>query len=61
MEARAVRIISLPPANPNARLDYIFVNNPMKAYLRQCFVVREPSVVQKASDHYPVVADFQVE
>ena len=52
---------TLPPPVPNARLDYIFVNNPMKAYLQQCFVVREPSVVQEASDHYPVVADFQVE
>lgn len=49
---------TLPPPNPNARLDYIFVNAPMKTYLKKCWVVREPSSVNLASDHYPVMAEF---
>lgn len=49
---------TLPPPNPNARLDYIFVNATMKAYLKKCWVVREPTSVNVASDHYPVMAEF---
>ena len=49
---------TLPPPNPNARLDYIFVNAKMKAYLKKCWVVREPKSVNFASDHYPVLAKF---
>lgn len=49
---------TLPPPNPNARLDYIFVNAKMKEHLKQCWVVREPNNVNQASDHYPVIAEF---
>jgi len=49
---------TLPPPNPNTRLDYIFVNAKMKAHLRKCRVVREPENVNHASDHYPVLAEF---
>ena len=49
---------TLPPPNPNTRLDYIFVNEKMKVYLNKCWVVREPSNVNLASDHYPVMAEF---
>ncbi|GAB1470220.1 hypothetical protein MASR2M66_10970 [Chloroflexota bacterium] len=49
---------SLPPPSPNARLDYIFVNTPMKSFLKKCWVVREPESVILASDHYPVMAEF---
>jgi exodeoxyribonuclease III len=49
---------TLPPPNPNVRLDYIFVNSKMKAYLKRCWVVREPNSVNLASDHYPVIAEF---
>ena len=49
---------TLPPPNPNARLDYIFVNAKMKVHLRKCWVVREPNNVNQASDHYPVMAEF---
>jgi endonuclease/exonuclease/phosphatase family metal-dependent hydrolase len=51
---------TLPPPHPNSRLDYILVNEVMKAYLINCWVVREPSAVLKASDHYPVVAEFEL-
>ena len=46
-----------PPA-PNGRLDYIFANEALKPHLQRCFVVREPPEVDRASDHYPVVAEF---
>ena len=49
---------TLPPPNPNSRLDYILANAKMKAYLKRCWVVREPDDVHRASDHYPVMAEF---
>lgn len=49
---------TLPPPSPNSRLDYVFVNATMKAYLKKCWVVREPDIVNLASDHYPVMAKF---
>jgi endonuclease/exonuclease/phosphatase family metal-dependent hydrolase len=51
---------TLPSPYPNSRLDYIFVNSVLKTNLKKCWVVREPSVVEKASDHYPVVAEFEL-
>jgi exodeoxyribonuclease III len=49
---------TLPPPEPNARLDYIFVNDEMKKYLKKCWVVREPDSVNLASDHFPVMVEF---
>lgn len=49
---------TLPSPNPNARLDYIFMNSKMKNSLSKCWVVREPQDVNLASDHCPVVAEF---
>jgi exodeoxyribonuclease III len=49
---------TLPPPNPNARLDYIFVNALMQPYLKKCWVVRGPNSMNFASDHYPVMAEF---
>ncbi len=51
---------TLPPLQPNARLDYILVNDALKSHLANCRVVREPFAVLKASDHCPVVAEFQM-
>jgi endonuclease/exonuclease/phosphatase family metal-dependent hydrolase len=51
---------TLPPPDPNSRLDYIFVTSGLKRYLKRCWVVREPLVVEKASDHYSVVAEFDL-
>ncbi len=51
---------TLPPSSPNSRLDYILATDTMKAHLQQCFVVHEPFAVQQASDHYPVVAEFEL-
>ena len=49
---------TLPPPNPNSRLDYVFVNATMRPYLKKCWVVREPNSVNDASDHFPVMAEF---
>ena len=49
---------TLPPSDPNSRLDYIFVNGKLKDYLKRCWVVKEPASVNQASDHYPVMAEF---
>ncbi|MFN8413224.1 MAG: endonuclease/exonuclease/phosphatase family protein [Anaerolineales bacterium] len=49
---------TLPPPTPNARLDYIFANDKMKNHLKNCWVVRDPKSTNLASDHYPVMAEF---
>jgi exodeoxyribonuclease III len=49
---------TLPTPEPNARLDYIFVNAEMKKHLKRSWVVREPESANLASDHYPVIAEF---
>ena len=49
---------TLPPPNPNSRLDYIFVNTKLKTYLKKCWVEQEAKNVNLASDHYPVIAEF---
>jgi endonuclease/exonuclease/phosphatase family metal-dependent hydrolase len=51
---------TLPPPYPNSRLDYIFINSVLKSNLKKCWVVRKPSVVEQASDHYPLVAEFEL-
>lgn len=51
---------TLPPPEPNARLDYIFVNAEMKKYLKRSWVVRESESANLASDHYPVMAEFSI-
>ena len=51
---------TLPPPRPNTRLDYIFANSILTPHLKSCQVVREPAAVLHASDHYPVVAEFDL-
>ena len=51
---------TLPTPTPTIRLDYIFVNEELRAHLRKCYVVRQPEVVTQASDHFPVVAEFAI-
>lgn len=50
---------TLPTPDPGVRLDYIFASAPLAARLQSCAVVAEPLAVQRASDHYPVVAEFR--
>ena len=49
---------TLPTPDPGVRLDYIFANTLLAAQLRSCTVVTDPPAVHRASDHYPVVAEF---
>jgi endonuclease/exonuclease/phosphatase family metal-dependent hydrolase len=51
---------TLPPPVPNTRLDYIFASPGLVPFLRTCEVVTAPSAVLRASDHYPVIADFEI-
>ncbi len=50
---------TLPTSAPNARLDYIFASPLLLPYLRNCTVIREPDLVREASDHFPLVAEFE--
>ncbi len=50
---------TLPTGHPNSRLDYILVNSSLRPRLKNCWVVREPDAVNRASDHHPVAAEFE--
>ncbi len=49
---------TLPAKNPDIRLDYVFANHALLPRLTACQVVREPEVVLQASDHLPVIVEF---
>lgn len=51
---------TLPPPHPNTRLDYIFASPALASSLRRCEVVTVPPAVEKASDHYPLIAQFEL-
>ena len=46
---------------PSTRFDYVFINPVMQKVLNDCWVVREANNVVQASDHYPVVAEFDLD
>lgn len=52
--------MTLPTTDPHIRLDYVFVPKPHAGRVLACDVVRDPAAVG-ASDHFPVVSDFQIE
>lgn len=54
------RGFTLPPPTPNTRLDYIFVNDVLRNCVQKCYVVQEPKAVEQASDHYPVMVEFNM-
>ena len=51
---------TLPTGLPKLRLDYIFANSTMQSKLRSCDVVMEPPEVHRASDHCPVIVEFDL-
>lgn len=51
---------TLPVPAPHVRLDYIFADRFMYNHLRECDVVTTPAAVLYASDHYPVLAVFEM-
>jgi exodeoxyribonuclease-3 len=52
--------LTLPTPKPNTRLDYIFASPKFASYLKSCQVVASPASVHQASDHYPVIAGFDL-
>jgi exodeoxyribonuclease-3 len=50
---------TLPTHNPHVRLDYIFANGRLKDHLVDCAVVTNMHGGHQASDHYPLIAEFQ--
>jgi len=51
---------TLPAPASHVRLDYIFADRLMYNHLRECYVVTTPAVALHASDHYPVLAVFEM-
>lgn len=49
-----------PTRKPSTRFDYIFVNPGIQEDLKVCRAIRELDSVLKASDHYPVLAEFDL-
>jgi exodeoxyribonuclease-3 len=52
--------MTLPTIAPLLRLDYVFVPGPETKRVLSCDVVKTPEAVG-ASDHFPVVADLQLD
>jgi exodeoxyribonuclease-3 len=52
--------LTLPTPVPRIRIDYVFVPSGFSSRVTACDVVRHPQA-SAASDHYPVVADLDVE
>jgi endonuclease/exonuclease/phosphatase family metal-dependent hydrolase len=50
---------TLPASDPAVRLDYVFADPTLSASLGACRVVTEPEAVRVASDHLPVLAEFE--
>ncbi len=48
---------TLPTLAPNSRLDYIFMDEVLSGQLTECRVVRDLPAVERASDHYPLLAE----
>jgi exonuclease III len=51
---------TLPTKSPTTRLDYIFANRIFVDHLKSCDIIHNPSETQQASDHYPLLAEFDV-
>jgi exonuclease III len=51
---------TLPTGSPTTRLDYIFANRTLYNKLKSCDIVCELTETQEASDHYPIVAEFNI-
>lgn len=51
---------TFPVWDPHLRLDYVFVPRGFANQLINCKVINKPDMVAKASDHFPVLADFDL-
>jgi len=48
------------PGNPTTRYDYIFASPLLVPKLKSCYVIDDIEAVKLASDHMPLVANFEV-
>ncbi len=51
---------TMPTPAPRLRLDYLFASPPLAERLRACAVVTAPAA-RHASDHFPLMAEFEIE
>lgn len=51
---------TLPTPAPHVRLDYIFASQSLAECIRRCDIITEPPAVHRASDHYPLMAEFEL-
>lgn len=51
---------TLPPPQPNTRLDYVFAYPTLMDAITNCQVIRTPIAVNSASDHYPILVDIEI-
>jgi exodeoxyribonuclease-3 len=52
---------TFPVWQPHVRLDYIFVPAKYSTRLKACEVVKEPAIVTKASDHFPLLCNIEID
>lgn len=57
-DSRAEPGYTFPVWHPHVRLDYVFVPVAYVDRIRSCEVMRLPSVVNRASDHFPMVVEL---
>lgn len=50
---------TFPVWQPHVRLDYIFLPERFKDNLKSCEIVKKPPVVTEASDHFPLLINFE--
>lgn len=51
---------TFPVWQPHVRLDYIFTPAAYAERLKSCQVIKEPPIVTKASDHFPLLCEFEI-
>ena len=52
---------TFPTWDPHVRLDYVFVPKAYADRVRACTVVSDIPIAGKASDHFPLLAEIQVD
>ena len=51
---------TFPVWQPHIRLDYVFLPERYKDNLKSCEIIKQPSIVTKASDHFPLLINLEV-
>jgi endonuclease/exonuclease/phosphatase family metal-dependent hydrolase len=51
---------TFPVWQPHVRLDYIFLPVKYADRLKSCEIVKQPSVVTEASDHFPLLFHLEI-